>query len=178
MSRSFPLCEVLAAAHKSKGSLTRVGWAQHVACVRRRREQSALNGDKPHVDVWGSETAAVELDDKKVGAGRRADHLWGGARDALAARASCARGMRALTWCACVRGSAQVKEALAKLDRAEKEAVDGEGNKRKYNSLDAGGQNVTPEEMEAWRIKRSRGADDPAANLQAGTKVAGGYELL
>jgi len=44
-------------------------------------------------------------------------------------------------------------------------------------------QVVTPEEMEAWRIKRARGADDPL--LQAskgkadGEKAAvGGYELL
>lgn len=34
---------------------------------RRRREQSSLNEQKPHVDVWGAETADVELDQAKVG---------------------------------------------------------------------------------------------------------------
>jgi hypothetical protein len=45
-------------------------------------------------------------------------------------------------------------------------------------------QVVTPEEMEAWRMKRARGNDDPllqAAKSKAdgGEKAAvGGYELL
>ncbi|KAF5837705.1 Pre-mRNA splicing Prp18-interacting factor-domain-containing protein [Dunaliella salina] len=79
---------------------------------------------------------------------------------------------------------AKVKAALAKMDKEDAEAVASGGEKRKYNSLDSG-EVVTPEEMEAWRMKRARGADDPllqAAKSKAesnGEKAAvGGYELL
>jgi pre-mRNA-processing factor SLU7 len=75
---------------------------------------------------------------------------------------------------------AQVKEALARMEREEKEAAasGGEEGKRKYNSLGAGETYTTPEEMEAWRIKRSR-ADDPLAQAQqGGSKAVGGYDLL
>jgi pre-mRNA-processing factor SLU7 len=68
--------------------------------------------------------------------------------------------------------AAQVKAALKKLDRQEREAMEKEGTKNKFNSL-AGGEDVTPEEMEAWRMKRARGEDPVAA--AAGTK---GYDLL
>jgi hypothetical protein len=41
---------------------------------------------------------------------------------------------------------------------------------------------VTPEEMEAYRLKKSRGGDDPLAALQAAKAAAaggtGGYDLL
>jgi hypothetical protein len=43
-------------------------------------------------------------------------------------------------------------------------------------------QVVTPEEMEAWRMKRARGVDDPllqAAQKDGEAKASvGGYELL
>ncbi len=38
----------------------------------------------------------------------------------------------------------QVKEALAKLEKKEAAAVEADGSKRKFNSLDAAGENVTP----------------------------------
>lgn len=49
-----------------------------------------------------------------------------------------------------------------------------EGSKDKFNSLGANGEDVTPEEMEAWRMKRAR-AEDPMAAAENGTK---GYDLL
>ena len=59
--------------------------------------------------------------------------------------------------------------------------MEADGSKRKFNSVDGGGgELVTPEEMEAFRLKKSR-ADDPMAQLAAGEKVppgAGGYEYL
>lgn len=41
-------------------------------------------------------------------------------------------------------------------------------------------QAVTPEEMEAWRMKRARGVDDPLLQAQReGERVSvGGYDLL
>jgi len=99
--------------------------------LQKRREESKLKDHKQNIQVWGSETADVELDDEKI------------------------------------------KAALKKLDRQEKEAMEKEGSKDKFNSL-AGGEDVTPEEMEAWRMKRARG-DDPVAAGTAGTK---GYDLL
>lgn len=68
----------------------------------------------------------------------------------------------------------QVKEALKKLEAKEKAALEADGSKRKYNSLDATSENVTAEEMEAFRLKKLR-ADDPMA---AGASGTGGYDLL
>jgi pre-mRNA-processing factor SLU7 len=83
-----------------------------------------------------------------------------------------------VTHCCCCR--CQVKAALAKIEREEREALAGEADKRKFNSLGGpgGGADVTPEEMEAWRIKRSRGDDPMAAVGGTGAKAAGGYEFL
>ncbi|PNW85593.1 hypothetical protein CHLRE_03g194000v5 [Chlamydomonas reinhardtii] len=68
----------------------------------------------------------------------------------------------------------KVDAAMKKLEEREKAAMEGDKSKRKYNSLEgAGGEHVTPEEMEAYRIKKSRG-DDPVAK-GAGTD---GYDLL
>lgn len=41
---------------------------------RKRREQSKLNDHKPHVDVWGEDTAQVDMDDKKVSS---LQHMYG-----------------------------------------------------------------------------------------------------
>ncbi len=75
----------------------------------------------------------------------------------------------------------QVKEALKRLDEREKAAMEADGSKRKFNSLDAAGEIVTPEEMEAFRLKKQR-ADDPMAQLVAGEAAAppgsGGYDYL
>lgn len=38
--------------------------------------------------------------------------------------------------------------------------------------------NVTPEEMEAYRLKKSRGADDPMAALAAAKAGTDGYDML
>mmetsp|Transcript_1021 Transcript_1021/g.1652 ORF Transcript_1021/g.1652 Transcript_1021/m.1652 type:complete len:544 (+) Transcript_1021:212-1843(+) len=103
------------------------------ADLQRRKDETKLAGYKPPVDVWGSDTADVPLDDSKV------------------------------------------KEALAKLEKAEREALASATDKRKYHSLDAMAEQVTPEEMEAWRIKRSR-VEDPVQ--LAGSKADNGYEFL
>ena len=56
--------------------------------------------------------------------------------------------------------------------------MESDGSKRKFNSLDgAGGELVTPEEMEAFRLKKQR-EDDPMAKLSSGDKATGGYEFL
>ncbi len=66
----------------------------------------------------------------------------------------------------------QVEEALKKLDAQEKALQEEGGDKRKFNSLNAVSENVTPEEMEAWRIKKAR-PNDPMAQVAKGTKAAG-----
>ena len=63
---------------------------------------------------------------------------------------------------------------MKKLDEREKAALEADGSKRKYNSLDAASENVTAEEMEAFRLKKLR-ADDP---MTAGASGTGGYDLL
>lgn len=55
------------------------------------------------------------------------------------------------------------------------EAMEGDASKRKFNSVaNEGGETVTAEEMEAFRLKKQR-TDDPMAKLDAST---GGYDLL
>lgn len=79
--------------------------------------------------------------------------------------------------------AAKVAEALERLERAEAEAVaaGGDDRKRKYHSLaDGGGDGLSAEEMEAYRLKKGRGAD-PAAAIQAGAPGGSGtdgYDLL
>mmetsp|Transcript_5594 Transcript_5594/g.16971 ORF Transcript_5594/g.16971 Transcript_5594/m.16971 type:complete len:554 (-) Transcript_5594:855-2516(-) len=69
----------------------------------------------------------------------------------------------------------KVKEALSKLEKAERDAVDGEGDKRKFNSVANGGaEAISAEEMEAFRLKKQR-VEDPLAKHDAGTS---GYDLL
>lgn len=78
---------------------------------------------------------------------------------------------------ACMPLPLQVKEALARMEQEEREAAAaGDDAKRKYNSVSGSNSHTTPEEMEAWRIKRAR-ADDPVAAQDAARSV-GGYDLL
>ncbi|PNH03500.1 Pre-mRNA-splicing factor SLU7 [Tetrabaena socialis] len=77
----------------------------------------------------------------------------------------------------------EVDAAMRKLEERERAALEGDRSKRKYHSVeDAGGEHVSAEEMEAYRIKKGRG-DDPLAVLEQ-AKAAGaaagtdGYELL
>ena len=65
----------------------------------------------------------------------------------------------------------KVKEALRKMDSADGDHGSGnddddnkKGKKRKYNSVDVN-INVTEEEMEAYRLRKSRGDEDPMAKL-------------
>lgn len=57
----------------------------------------------------------------------------------------------------------KVKQAMEKLDKAEKEA--GDDRKRKYNSVNAE-VDVTEEEMEAYRLRKERSAD-PMAKISS-----------
>ncbi len=57
----------------------------------------------------------------------------------------------------------KLKAALKMERAAQAAAVEKDERKRKYNSL-AGGEEVTAEEMEAYRMTRAR-ADDPMAKL-------------
>jgi pre-mRNA-processing factor SLU7 len=56
----------------------------------------------------------------------------------------------------------KVLEALRRQEERERE-VERDDRKRGYNSLAGQDVDVTPEEMEAYRLKKSRGADDPLA---------------
>lgn len=76
----------------------------------------------------------------------------------------------------------KVRAALVRLEEKERAAVEGEGSKRKFNSLDAGAEMTTPEEMEAWRLKKLR-PDDPMAKIvesemKGQGAQASGYEFL
>lgn len=57
----------------------------------------------------------------------------------------------------------KLKAALKKQRAAAADKAETDERKRKYNSL-AGGEEVTPEEMEAYRMTRMR-ADDPMAKM-------------
>eukprot|EP00873_Tetraselmis_striata_P001944 jgi/Tetstr1/422208/TSEL_013060.t1 len=67
----------------------------------------------------------------------------------------------------------KLQEAIKKQKEAEK-ADDADERKRGYNSLKANDTDVTPEEMEAWRMKKKR-TDDPMAQPAAGTD---GYDMV
>eukprot|EP00878_Enallax_costatus_P015778 GHUV01016534.1.p1 GENE.GHUV01016534.1~~GHUV01016534.1.p1 ORF type:complete len:239 (+),score=51.04 GHUV01016534.1:904-1620(+) len=74
----------------------------------------------------------------------------------------------------------KVKAAMKKLDRQEREAAQqgDDERKRKFNSLaEDDEQQMTPEEMEAYRLKKSRG-EDPAAAFMGGASGTDGYDLL
>lgn len=66
----------------------------------------------------------------------------------------------------------KLKEALARAEAAEARGVELDDRKRGYNSLHDNTE-VTPEEMEAYRIKRGRGMDDPLTFVNK-AKAAGG----
>jgi pre-mRNA-processing factor SLU7 len=56
----------------------------------------------------------------------------------------------------------KLKAALKKQDALNRAAVQTDDRKRKFNSLAGAQEEVTPEEMEAYRMTRTR-ADDPMA---------------
>eukprot|EP00879_Flechtneria_rotunda_P030006 GHRR01032490.1.p1 GENE.GHRR01032490.1~~GHRR01032490.1.p1 ORF type:complete len:212 (-),score=60.58 GHRR01032490.1:79-714(-) len=70
----------------------------------------------------------------------------------------------------------RVKEALKKLEAAEKEGAEADERKRKFSSLQDGddNNNVTAEEMEAYRLRKKH-MEDPTAAFTSGTD---GYDLL
>ncbi|KAG1663163.1 hypothetical protein FOA52_006060 [Chlamydomonas sp. UWO 241] len=71
----------------------------------------------------------------------------------------------------------KVKAALKMLEEKEKAAMEGDATKRKFNSIaDAGGELVSAEEMEAFRLKKGR-TDDPLAQAAAAAGTSG-YDLL
>lgn len=67
---------------------------------------------------------------------------------------------------------------MRKLEERERAATDDDKSKRKYHSMDAAsGEHVTEEEMEAYRLRKSRGEDPMAAAAKGGGTVDG-YDLL
>ena len=58
----------------------------------------------------------------------------------------------------------KLRDALEKHRARDKAVVEMDDRKRKFNSI-AGSEEVTLEEMEAYRISRSRGAEDPIAKF-------------
>lgn len=72
---------------------------------------------------------------------------------------------------------AKLAAALKKQSEADAAKIETDERKRKFNSLGDGNDgNVSLEEMEAYRLKKSRGGDDPLAALK-GTGTDG-YDLL
>eukprot|EP00584_Thalassiosira_punctigera_P007958 CAMPEP_0172539368 /NCGR_PEP_ID=MMETSP1067-20121228/10572_1 /TAXON_ID=265564 ORGANISM="Thalassiosira punctigera, Strain Tpunct2005C2" /NCGR_SAMPLE_ID=MMETSP1067 /ASSEMBLY_ACC=CAM_ASM_000444 /LENGTH=692 /DNA_ID=CAMNT_0013325039 /DNA_START=9 /DNA_END=2087 /DNA_ORIENTATION=- len=61
----------------------------------------------------------------------------------------------------------KLRAAMGRQEKAEKAATAKQGGKRKYNSLSAE-VDVTEEDMEAYRLRKGRGAEDPMANLGGG----------
>ena len=58
----------------------------------------------------------------------------------------------------------KLRDALEKHRTRDKAIVEMDDRKRKFNSM-AGSEEVTLEEMEAYRISRNRGAEDPMAKF-------------
>mmetsp|Transcript_29289 Transcript_29289/g.56599 ORF Transcript_29289/g.56599 Transcript_29289/m.56599 type:complete len:693 (+) Transcript_29289:311-2389(+) len=58
----------------------------------------------------------------------------------------------------------RLQRAMIQQQEAEEAAINEGKNKRKYNSLQAE-VDVTEEDMEAYRLRKGRGADDPMANM-------------
>ena len=58
----------------------------------------------------------------------------------------------------------KLRDALAKHKAHDEAAAEMDDRKRKFNSI-GGNEEVTLEEMEAYRISRSRGAEDPMAKF-------------
>jgi pre-mRNA-processing factor SLU7 len=81
----------------------------------------------------------------------------------------------------------KVKAAMKRLEQAEREAVEAgtDERKRKFNSVGGGAGDgeaeaaPTPEEMEAYRMKKQR-AEDPTAAFTGNNGVSGtdGYDML
>jgi pre-mRNA-processing factor SLU7 len=67
----------------------------------------------------------------------------------------------------------KVAAALRQAEERERGGVERDERKRGYNSLAGQEVEVTPEEMEAYRIKKSRG-DDPLAFIDKEKAKAGG----
>ncbi|PSC70199.1 Pre-mRNA-splicing factor SLU7 [Micractinium conductrix] len=104
-------------------------------------EQLAENMEKK-----AAEDEARRRDSKLVGHKPTAD-VWGEAgEDALTAQLDREKVMEAIR-----RQEEREKAGMAAVD----------DRKRGYNSLAADDAEVTPEEMEAYRLKKSRGMDDP-----------------
>ena len=75
--------------------------------------------------------------------------------------------------------SEKLAAAMAKAQAAVSKEHERDDRKRKYHSLEDGG-NVSAEDMEAYRLMRSRG-DDPLTAMRAAAVKAGGgdgYELV
>ena len=65
----------------------------------------------------------------------------------------------------------KVAAALKKLQEEERGFIKDE-RKRNYNSMNASGLEVTAEEMEAYRLKKSRGGEDPLSKISSDTVLA------
>lgn len=71
----------------------------------------------------------------------------------------------------------KLADALKRARQAAAEPSERDERKRKYNSLDDGGD-LSAEDMEAYRLTKLR-EDDPLAKMQAGVKAGGGnYDLV
>jgi pre-mRNA-processing factor SLU7 len=103
------------------------------------------------------------------------------AAKAAAAAAAAKGGLgRKVTWGSDVPGDVAldpVKLAAAVAAAAAREAAPAVTDERKrgYNSLGGAGEEVTEEDMEAWRLKRGRTEDPAAAAAGAGTA---GYDFV
>ena len=65
----------------------------------------------------------------------------------------------------------KVAAALKKLQEEERGFIKDE-RKRNYNSMNASGLEVTAEEMEAYRLKKSLGGEDPLSKISSDAVLA------
>jgi pre-mRNA-processing factor SLU7 len=130
--------------------------------------------------------AAAEASDSLMAANVAAKAQTAAAAATVAAAAAAAApppSLRGVTWGSDVPSDVQLdREQLARALRAEEERaaeaarVGGDERKRGYNSMGAEA-GVSEEEMEAWRLKRTR-SEDPMTAAEAGAAAGGGYDYV
>ena len=136
-----------------------------------RRRESKLVGHKPQADVWGEAPEDVQLDKEKMrealARAERREREGGEADDRKRGCVrACRRGRaRALVVCVWRAGRVDWGRLCGGAVAGVTPPAPPRASACRYNSL-RGEEEVTPEDMEAYRLKRSRG-DDPLTSINA-----------
>lgn len=72
----------------------------------------------------------------------------------------------------------KLKSAIKRQEEADRRGAEMDDRKRGYNSISGGGMDVSVEEMEAYRLKKSRGDDPLAAINKVKAAQNGGYDFV